>query len=290
MVKSEHMCVRCGKIFKKSYFLKRHQSGKTQCKFIRLDEYTDIDTDENSENSNDYENNKDDGYSGEEQEVLVENEDLPTYDFGNVIDPDDQTSASIMIGIRRSGKTTLLRYLYPKLTSYDIVLFISNSIHNSAYDFVSGPKFDDQHTAMFRDLLFFQKKTSNMFKIMIILDDCVSNKLKNDDKLLQLFVRGRNSSIGTILSSQSMKLCNRNNRSNCDKVYIGAIPNGEFRKDIIEAFLLGCSGLDIPKSIKTKHQKIDYLNKWLIHHTRDHRWIIIDNVDGKVYGFRVQLD
>jgi hypothetical protein len=273
---TNHICHRCGGLFKRKLFLERHLARKNPCKYMRIDDDDGIDPMAISVSTDDILLNK-----------KVEFTELPLFEFRDKLEP-TETYSILLAAIRRSGKTTMIRYIYPLLLqTYDIVLFISNSIHNSVYNFVTGPRFEDHHPQMFKDLMFFQKKTNNMFRICVVLDDCVSVQKKNDNSLLQFFVRGRNSNITIILSSQSTKLINKNNRGNTDFVIIGNNPSAEFREDVLKAFLLGA--VEIPKFIKTKSQKIDYLNKWILHHTRDKRFVIMDNVTGGIYGFRTPM-
>lgn len=274
MPTKEHLCWRCGKVFNRKLFLQRHLNKKNQCRFLRIDGENDplaiaVDTDELILNKK------------------VEFDPLPEFDFIKSFEP-DQTYSMCIAAIRRSGKTTAIRYFYPYLLqTYDIVLFLSNSIHNQCYNFVTGPRFDNHNPQMFRDLLKFQRRTGNMFRICVIMDDCISKNKKNDDMLLQFFIRGRNSSITIVASTQCTHLVSRNNRNNCDFVMIGNNPSAEFREDVIKAFLSGV--VPIPKFIKTKSQKLDYMNQWTLHHTSNKGFVILDNVKGGIYKFRTPM-
>lgn len=269
---TEHMCHRCGKIFKRKLQLERHLNRKNKCAIIELDD--------------------DDGILQVSTDDVILNKklefpDLPMFNFQKELEADKHYSI-MLCAVRRSGKTTMIRHIYPLLLKlFDTVLFVSNSIHNQGvYNFVTGPSFPDYSTDFFRDIFRFQRKSNNMFRIMIVTDDCVSIKRKNDNGLLQVFLRGRNSGISTIVSTQSPKLVNKNNRSNSDFVIIGNNP-GEFRQVIVESFLI--NSVPVPKFIKTKSQKLDYLNQWLIHHTKDYGFIIIDNRFHKIYKFRTPI-
>ena len=104
---------------------------------------------------------------------------------------------------------------------------------------------------------------------------------------MQMFVRGRNSNISVITSSQSTKLINKNNRMNSDFVFIGNNP-GEARLDILETFLLG-SDIPLPSNIKTKSQKLEYLNKFVLHYTNNYGFIVVNNIDHKIYSGKLNL-
>lgn len=268
----EHQCARCFKIFKTPTLLKRHEQAKRKCKVISIDK-----------GDNMVVINSDDIILNEE----VEFEELPEFDFNKKME-DDQCYSIIFAAVRRSGKTTLIKHYYHKLLKdYDIVLFLSNSIHNQMYSFVKEPKFNDFHPEMFEDLMAFQEETGNLFRICVIMDDLVSYRKKNDDSLLQSFCRGRNVNMTIIVSSQSTTLINKNNRGNSDFVFIGNNPSSEFRDTVIKAFLLGL--VKPPKSIATKTSREDYLHKYILHHTANHGFIVLDNIEHKIYGVRLKL-
>lgn len=265
---TEHMCWRCSKCFKTKQALNRHLNKKNLCRIVEIedDDIVQVNTDD----------------------VILNQEidfpDLPMFDFQEKFEG-DKNYAAVIAAIRRSGKTTMIRHIYPLLLkNYDIVLFISNSIHNPVYNFVTGPRFPDHSPQMFKDIMKFQRRTGNMFRICVVLDDCISVNKKNDNALLQFFVRGRNSNITIMLSSQSPKLINKNNRGNSDFVIIGNNPSAEFREDVIKSFLNGV--VPIPKFVKTKTQKNDYINQWILYHTKNYGFVILDNVEGKIYKFK----
>lgn len=273
MTKLDNQCERCGKIFKFPYMLKRHQQSKTKnrCKEITA--------------------------FGDGERVLVSTDDLivePTtedmpkldkFSFKNAL-RNDECYSMILCAIRRSGKTTLIKNeLFDLLKSnHDIVIFLSNSIHNSIYDFANCLRFKDYYPGLIDDIMKFQEETKNSLRIALIMDDLVSYSKKNDDSLMQLFVRGRNVNITVVTSSQSTTLVNKNNRGNSDFVIIGNNPSAEFRETIIKSFLLGA--VPLPENVRTVNNRMDYLHKFINHFTKDHGFIIMDNINHKVYQFK----
>jgi len=273
---SIHMCYRCGKVFKRKLHLEKHMKRKIPCKYVNLDDEDEvnrtilIDTDEL---------------------VLDDNEtnfqELEQWDPSQI--EADNNYAVLFCAIRRSGKSVFIKHLYPQIKEqHDVVYFISNSIHHSQYSYIKDDVvFEDQHAGLFKAILKFQKWSSNFLKIAVVLDDCISLKNKNDNELLQLFTRGRNSNISVYLSSQSRAMINKNSRQNSDFVAIGNCPSAETREDIIKTFLNGL--IKIPNHIKTKSQKIEYMDKFVLHYTKDYQFIICNNMDRRLYGWKTPI-
>lgn len=267
----DHKCPRCGRLFKQRSNLDNHLTRKLKCKIVEEDYEEEYEEDE-------YIINK-------EEDISFP--DLERFSWVDKLKP-DQCYSIILAAIRRSGKTTLIKYIYPLLIrDYDIVLFLSNSIHNSIYNFVGDNGFPDYHPQMIEDIMEFQESTNNMFRICIVMDDLVSYRKKNDESLMQLFVRGRNINVTIIVSSQSTTLINKNNRGNSDFVIIGNNPSTEFRETLIKAFVSGT--IEIPKIIQTKSGKEEYYHRFLQHHTKEYGFLVIDNIDHEIYKYKTPI-
>jgi molybdopterin-guanine dinucleotide biosynthesis protein len=278
-----YQCKKCGKLFQFLSQLKIHYTRKTPC---MMDEYGDeVFYDKNvKKDDNDKEINNEDN----EQSNVYDIPDLPMFPMQEKFNSKDTPSVGIF-AIRRSGKSTMIKYIYPHLyKEFDIVIFLSNSIHNEIYDFVKGPKFNDYYPEMISDIMKFNEKTKNMFTICIITDDLVSYQKKNSDEMLQLFVRGRNVKISPILSSQGITLVNNQSRNNLDYCIIGNFPSTEARKVVVSNFISG--NVPLPHTKMSKSDKEDYYNQFVLHHTKDHSFIILDNIDHKVYKFKTPMN
>jgi len=224
---TEHICHRCGHIFKRKLHLERHLNKKNQCKYLQLDDDGEV-----------IQVNTDDVIL---QEDNLKFDDLEPFPFEEYVDKTEFPTV-LLCAVRYSGKTTLIKHCFIPyaVENFDIVILISNSVTNKkVYGFLDGSgvlTFENDNPQMIKDILRFQKRTNQMFKIAVIFDDAVSYKRKNDDAKMQLFVRGRNMSISVFpLSTQSTTLVNKNNRGNSDVVYIGNSP-GEFQEVVIEKF------------------------------------------------------
>lgn len=287
----ENRCPRCKKMFSKKCNLKRHLKRKFPCQIVdllvesiesseeELDDISGVATLLSEEVSS-----EDEIIDEEIDENKFKFDDLPRFDM-DLYEP-DKCYSSIFVAIRRSGKTYLLKSMYDKIVrDNDIVFFLSNSIHNTTYDFVKENRFTYYNNKFFSDILRFQRGTNNEFRIAVILDDMVSVTQKYSNGLLQFFVRGRNCKISVYFSSQTETLINKTCRQNSDFIFIGNTPTYDIRENIIQFFLKG--NVDIPKSIKSRYMRNDYIDKFLLHHTKDYKFLVIDNIERKLFTYRV---
>lgn len=262
-------CPRCDASFKKSSELTRHLAAKNPCRKSVI----------NIENKIETPVDLFDGSAKQE---------LPKFEINKLLNPDLEGGFSaIFAASRRSGKTTLIKYLYNELSkSFDIIIFFCDTLHNKNYSFVQEPKFNHFSSGVLNDLFDFQKNTNNEYKILIIMDDCVSNDTKNSDEIMQLYLTGRNWNISCIISSQVSTLINKKSRGNTDFVFIGKTNTPENRLNLIETFLITC--LKPPQEIKTKVAKEFWLDKFLIENTEDYNFIVLDYLSSgeRVYNFK----
>jgi hypothetical protein len=272
-------CKKCKRMFKNLSSLKVHTVRNNICRNALYEDSQFFNSRYMNETADDVTENKPNN--------VYEIPDLPEFQMKEKFNSKDTPSVGIF-AIRRSGKSTMIKYIYPHLyKEFDIVVFLSNSIHNEIYDFVKGPKFNDYYPEMISDLMKFNEKTKNFFTICIITDDLVSYTKKNSDEMLQLFVRGRNVKISPILSSQGITLVNNQSRNNLDYCIIGNFPSNEARKIVIQNFISG--NVPLPNKQMTKSDKEDYYTQFILHHTKDHSFIILDNIEHKVYKFKTPM-
>lgn len=269
-------CKNCDLTFKSQKLLERHMNKDKKCTAKNIVNLHDVTINSNLD------------------EVLhgdIEIPDLPEFNIDNMFQDSQDAISGIIAGSRKSGKTTLINHLYPKLVNYyDIVFFFSFSLHNEIYKDIQEPKFDRFQPLLVEELFYFQKKTNNQLSIMIILDDCMDNEIKNSDPLNQLFTRGRNSNISVIYSIQYMSMAKNLSRSNSTFIFFGRSNTPANRELLAEQYLLPLVKCDT--SIKTKSKKLEYLDRYIQHHTRDHNFIVIDYLNGdqeEIFNYKVKL-
>lgn len=273
-------CKKCDKVFKSNIALEKHENKKTPChdnKPVAI-----------------VNNNINNVYESEflEDKSNLQFEKLKAFDIKNILKDGQEAKSIIISGARGSGKTTLIQFLYPLLMDlFDIVVFFSFSLHNDLYKDIQEPKFDNYHPQLVKELFYFQKKTKNKLSLCVVMDDMISESIKHDDSLMQLYTRGRNSNISVIITTQHMNIMKNTNRANCSFIFFGKTNTASSRLVLIEDYLLPI--IKIPKElgIKTKSAKIDYLDAWVQNYTQDHNFLVIDyfNTGETVYNYKVPL-
>lgn len=275
-----HVCENCSKTFKSRAGMLSHQRSNKVCVINLSDKsenkYKVKKIKQIAVNTDDLIYNPDD---------KVDFPELESYDFNN-IKREDNFSMCI-IALRRSGKSTLLKHIFPHLESiHDSVYLISNSATASIYDFKKTNKFEEQKDDMIKDIFHYQRKSDMCHSLCIVMDDCVSYKKKHQEGPLQCYIRGRNRRISVIISSQYPQLIAKAARVNSDLIIIG-FNSGEVKEFIVEKLLFRM--IEPPPGIKTKSQKIDYATQLCDHYTKDYGFLIIDNVQKKLFKYKVPL-
>jgi hypothetical protein len=193
----------------------------------------------------------------------------------------------------QSGKTTLLFNMITEISNaYDIIiLFTTNSLSDIYKNFTNTCKhllmvqdFDDRIIHM---LHFVNQQCNNEYRILIILDDIID--VRSTKVVAQLFSTYRNARFSTIHSIQYKTYMNRNSRCQLHKIFLGHQNNlAEIRKTC-EDLLYGFKDLQYPPDIKKKSEKLDYLVEWYIKNTSNYGFIVLDNLNNKLYSIKSKL-
>jgi hypothetical protein len=268
------VCERCGLEFDGPQRYEAHLKRKVQCKAIKAPVINVI-TEESVGDHTEFQKS-------------IDADVLKPFDMNALMgSAKNDEFAVIMSASRKAGKSYLLAHLYPQWVKiFDLIVTFSYSAHNTTYDFVTDVKFNDYEPQMIKDLFIFQRETKNKFRILVIFDDLVSSKVKYDDAIMQCYTRGRNSNISVVVSTQIFKLLNKNNRGNTDYMFIGKTNTAENRKTLCETVLT--NSVKTPASVRNKVMKEDYMDKWLLNKTQDHKFVVIDmkNDNESIYEYK----
>ncbi len=185
--------------------------------------------------------------------------------------------STVIYGSSKAGKTTQMIKLIDDYFNEACVvtLLFSPNIHAQVYKPLKSDKFikidrwDDQ---IIRDIHKIQKKTKNKYTFLIVIDDCILEKLS--PQILQLLLVLRNSKINTLLNLQSVTLLSRNGRNNGNNFIFRKFNNNEVITDAMKYFLGSFPpfyGLSMDQKIKLYQEA-----------TKDYNFIYLNALDGIV--------
>ena len=194
--------------------------------------------------------------------------------------PDDKFGCSIvMIGSTRSGKTTILNWLYKTHFQPYISVLFSNSLNSGSYKMIqkTAAYSDMYHPEIVKDMYLINHKTKNHYKFLAIIDDITDHKGSNET--LKLFTIYRNSRISTVLCAQATTMMNKTTRANINFVFLGRLNNDSEIEAVVKSYLVSFfpTRLYMAEKIALYRQL-----------TEDYHWIVIDMVGGDI--FRTKLN
>jgi len=185
----------------------------------------------------------------------------------------DKNYAAAFIAPRESGKTTMIKYLYPYWRSiFDKIIFFTKSRQAGIYDFLNK---EDKHFVIthwdlkiIKSLEYLQVKTDNAFRFLIIFDDLLNKGgMRNSEAILDMFTRGRNMNCSIIISMQSCSYLHPDSRKNLDFVFFLGVRTKEDSDVIYERLMEGIAPIDM--QLPLRKQKILFFD-WMKEVTDDY--------------------
>lgn len=215
-------------------------------------------------------------------------EKIPTLPDIKTLYPEKQYFTTGIFGSTKSGKTTLLNHIAEQLhKDYDLMILFSSNCHIDNYDVFkkNGLCFDKFNEKIINLLHYINKKTKNKFSFLIFLDDEIEAKYSN--ALKALITTLRNSRFTTFVSLQSHVMLNKISRNNLHRVICLKLNSSEEIVQFIEKVLV--ASVPVPPGVKGKKDKGEYLFKLYQLFCKDYGSLIVDNLDNKVYKFKVLI-
>jgi hypothetical protein len=194
--------------------------------------------------------------------------------------PDDKFGCSIVLyGSTRSGKTTILNYLYKTYFKDYLSVLMTNSLNSGSYKLLEKTcvTSDMFHEEVLKDMYKINHATKNHYKFFCIIDDVTDHK--GSKEMLRLFTIYRNSRISSCCCVQGSTMMNKTARGNINYVVLGRMNNDSEIEGIIKSYLTSFfpTRLYMAEKISLYRQLTD-----------DYHWIIIDMVGNDI--FRTKLN
>jgi len=181
-----------------------------------------------------------------------------------------------LIGASRSGKTTLLKYLYKEHFKKHITIMCSMNPHAAIYEdldskVIVSPHY---HTEILREFHELNSLTDNRYPFLFISDDYVEPKIKNDQEITRALTIYRNAGVSSIWSFQGRTLMSAVGRNNANYIAVLKQQTPKEWENVIKEFL----SMWLPTGM-TMREMIEFCRKA----TEDHQFFLIDQIKGECY-------
>ena len=200
---------------------------------------------------------------------------MPVLNVASIELPDPKFGCSfIIVGSTRSGKTTMLNYLFKKHFSNHISVLMSNSLQSDAYKYLKKEcvSSDFYHPEILRDMYKINHATKNHYEFLTIIDDIPDKR--NDPEIKRLMTIYRNSRISCFVCAQGLTMMDKLSRGNINFVFLGRMNSSEEVERNIKSFLNG----HFPTNLKMT-QKIQLYRQL----TEHHQWIVLDQINNHFF-------
>jgi hypothetical protein len=205
---------------------------------------------------------------------------IPVLNIGSIELPDPKFGVSfVLCGSTRSGKTTILNYLYKTHFKNHISVLMSNSLNSDAYDMLKKTcaTSDFYHPEILKEMYKINHATKNNYEFFAIIDE-VPDK-REDPEMKRLMCIYRNSRISSIVCAQTATMINKMARSNINWVFLGRMNSSSEVERNIKDYLQG----HLPTTMKMT-EKIRLYKEW----TSNYQWIVLDNINGHMFLTKLQ--
>jgi hypothetical protein len=205
---------------------------------------------------------------------------IPILNIASIELPDPKFGVSfVLCGSTRSGKTTILNYLYKTHFKNHVSVLMSNSLNSDAYDMLkkSCVTSDFYHPEVLKEMYKINHASKNHYEFFAIIDD-VPDK-REDPEMKRLMCIYRNSRISSIICAQTATMINKMARSNINWVFLGRMNSSSEVERNIKDYLQG----HLPTNMKMTEKIAWYKNA-----TSNYQWIVLDNINGHMFLTKLQ--
>ena len=182
----------------------------------------------------------------------------------------------LLCGASRSGKTTLMKYLYKKFFTKHVCCMFSMNRHADIYSDLDSKVIvsDRFHSELLREAHEINTLCDNKYPFLFISDDYVDLKIKNDPEISRCMTIYRNANISSIWSFQGRTLMSAVGRNNANYIVVLKQQTPLEWINVIKEFL----SMWLPTGMTMK-EMVEFCRLA----TTDHQFFFIDNIEGKCY-------
>ena len=151
---------------------------------------------------------------------------LNKWDPANTFNNPDKAFTMVISATRNSGKSNLLKHLYLNIwhpnNYFDSVCVFSKTMCEGFYEnFIPGNLMFDRFSMVTlrkcMNTAKYYKSRGRTWRLLVIMDDCISRKDKFVDELDQIFTNGRHYNVSLVYITQKLSYCSTTwyNNLNC---------------------------------------------------------------------------
>ena len=190
--------------------------------------------------------------------------------------PENGGSAIALIGASRSGKTTMMKYLYQRHFNKHIAVMCSMNPQAEIYKDMSSKVLVSEKFCpeILADIHKINSKMGNKFPFCFISDDYVDKKIKNSEEVTRALTIYRNANVSSMWSFQGRTLMSAVGRMNVNYVLIFKQQTPLEWTNVIKEYL----DMWLPMGL-TMQEKIAFCKAAC----EDHQLFVIDNIKGECY-------
>lgn len=181
-----------------------------------------------------------------------------------------------LLGASRSGKTSVLKYIYKKYFQRRIAVMTTLSGQNDIYKNMSKKLIVDNefHPEVLREMYLINHGTDNKYRFLYIMDDYNGGKSKTDTEMTRALTIYRNSFIDFIYANQDPTLMSSTGRGNLNYICLFHFNTPQVIEKVVKMFLISYFPTDFKMA-----EKIQLYDKL----TKDHHFFLLDNLNGTIH-------
>ncbi len=181
-----------------------------------------------------------------------------------------------LIGASRSGKTTMMKYLYNRFFREHMTVMFSMNGHSDIYKDLPKKVMvtPEYFPEIIRDMYQINSAKENAFKFLVISDDFVNAKIKSCPEVLRCLTLYRNTGVSSLWSFQGRTLMNSVGRNNINYIAIFKQNTPLEALNVVKDYLRPYFPIGM-----TYHS----MTKYFMDATQNHQFFFIDNIEGCCY-------
>ena len=181
-----------------------------------------------------------------------------------------------LIGASRSGKTTLMKYIFRTHFKKHVTVMTTMNPHADIYSDLDSRVLiaNEYHPELLRDMHELNAASGNKYPFLFISDDFVNHKIKNDPEVTRALTIYRNAGVSSIWSFQGRVLMSAVGRNNLNYIAVLKQQTPKEWECVIKEYL----SMWLPPGMNMR-EMVEFCRLA----TEDHQFFFIDQINNECY-------